>query len=190
VEVLTVKFKIQIDGAEYEVEAGAGGNVDLAGETFETKVGRPSTDRRTVQVGDKGYEVRVVENGTDSGVFILEIAGERVPVTVSEVARSAPVAVAAAAGGDAGGDTPGAGGQGPAGTTVDVKHGVWAPVPGKIVNVMVKVGDKVEEGAPVVILEAMKMENELHSPVKGTVSAVPAKKGDQAEKGQLLVAFE
>lgn len=181
-----MRFKIQIDGADHEVEADAGGKVNLAGESFETKLGRPSTDRRTVQVGDKSYEVRVVENCADGGIFILEIAGERVPITVSEVVKSAPVAATPATGDD----TSGAGGQGPAGTPLYVKHGVWAPVPGKIVNVLVKVGDKVEEGTPVVVLEAMKMENELHSPVKGTVTAVPAKKGDQAEKGQLLVAFE
>ena len=63
-------------------------------------------------------------------------------------------------------------------------------MPGKIVSVMVKAGDKVEEGTAVVVLEAMKMENELHSPVKGTVTSVMVKKGDTAEKGQLLVAFE
>ncbi len=71
-----------------------------------------------------------------------------------------------------------------------MKEGIWAPVPGKIVDVFVKIGDTVEEGASVLILEAMKMENELHSPKRGVVTAVLVKKGDQAEKGQLLVAFE
>jgi len=95
------------------------------------------------------------------------------------------VAQGAGAGGAAGAAETAAGGL-----PAEVKEGVWAPVPGKIVNVMVKPGDKVEEGAPVVVLEAMKMENELHAPKKGTVAAVLVKKGDQAEKGQLLVAFE
>jgi biotin carboxyl carrier protein len=181
-----MKFKIQIDGAEHEVEAAAAGAVSLAGETFEAKVTKPSADRRMVQVGDKTYEVRVIDNCADSGIFVLEIAGERVPVTVSDVVKSAPVAAAPTVGA---GGADATGGQGLA-VPAEVKHGVWAPVPGKIVSVMVKAGDKVEEGVPVVVLEAMKMENELHSPVKGIVTAVMVKKGDQAEKGQLLIAFE
>ncbi len=174
-----MKFKIQIDVAEHEVEATAAGSVSVGGEAFEAKMTKPSADRRNVQVGDKTYEIRVVENCADTGIFVLEIAGERVPITVSDVAKSAPVATAAVLGVPAAEPAP-----------AEVKHGVWAPVPGKIVNVMVKAGDKVEEGAPVAVLEAMKMENELHSPVKGTVTAVMIKKGDQAEKGQLLIAFE
>lgn len=180
-----MKFKIQVDGAEHEIEATAGGTVTIGGETFETRVGRPSDDRRMVQVGDKSFEIRVVDNCADTGILVLEIAGERIPLTVSDVERSAaPVS----AGGHApssteGGDTDG-------GAPADVKEGVWAPVPGKIVNVLVKVGDVVEEGTPIVVLEAMKMENELHAPKNGIVTAVLVKKGDQAEKGQLLVAFE
>ena len=180
-----MRFKIQVDGAECEVEAAPSGEVTFGGETFEAKVTKPSADRRMVQLGGKSYEIRVVETCAETGIYVLEIAGERVPVTASDVTKSAPErAVARAVGAAA------AGAAAAAAPPADVKHGVWAPVPGKIVNVMVKVGDKVEEGSPVVVLEAMKMENELHSPVKGTVTAVTVKKGDQAEKGQLLVAFE
>ena len=63
-------------------------------------------------------------------------------------------------------------------------------MPGKIVDVFVKLGDNVEEGAPLVVLEAMKMENELRAPKKGTVTVVAVKKGDTAERGQLLVGIE
>ena len=67
---------------------------------------------------------------------------------------------------------------------------LFAPVPGKIVDVFVKVGDAIEEGAPLVVLEAMKMENELRAPKKGKVSAVLVQKGDTAQRGQLLVAID
>lgn len=194
-----MKFKIQIDGAEHEIEAtssdAAGGiSVKLGEQTFDVKVGSPASDRRVVQLGDKSYEVRVAENCADTGIFVLEIAGERVPVTVSDVVHATRAATAPGGAATALGTAPGTvptGAEGaPAAAPLEVKHGVWAPVPGKIVNVMVAVGDKVEEGTPVVVLEAMKMENELHSPVKGTVTAVLVKKGDSADKGQLLVAFE
>lgn len=187
-----MKFKIHIDGAEHEVEADATGMVRLGGETFEAKVTRPSDERRTVQMGEKSYEIRVVENCADTGILILEIAGERIPVTVTDVAKA--TAVAGGAGTSAaGGATTGArsgGVDNPPAALADVNEGIWAPMPGKIVDVLVKIGDAVDEGAAVVILEAMKMENELHASKKGTVAAVLVKKGDQAEKGQLLVAFE
>ena len=72
----------------------------------------------------------------------------------------------------------------------DYKDGIFAPVPGKIVDIKVKVGDTVKEGDLVLILEAMKMENELHASKQATVAAVLVNKGDQTTKGQLLVAFE
>ncbi len=71
-----------------------------------------------------------------------------------------------------------------------MKEGIWAPMPGKIVDVLIEVGDTVEAGDVVLILEAMKMENELRAPKKGTVTSVLVKKGDSAERGQLLVALE
>ena len=58
---------------------------------------RPSDDRRLVQLGDKSYEVRVVENCAETGIIVLEVAGERIPVTVTEVTQTAGRAASAAA---------------------------------------------------------------------------------------------
>ncbi len=65
-----------------------------------------------------------------------------------------------------------------------------APMPGKITAVFVKAGDKVERGAPLVVLEAMKMEHTIAAPAKGVVSEVRFKAGDQVEDGEPLVVFE
>jgi biotin carboxyl carrier protein len=193
-----VKFKLQVDGKEYLIEAAADGGVTIDGETFESKTGTTTGDRRMVQVGEKNYEIRVVESTEEVGCFTLEVAGERVPLTVSDLVRETPhVAGAPAmarvveAGAPAEGDSGTAqatsqGGPAPA----DTRDGLFAPVPGKIVDVFVKAGDNVEEGAPLVVLEAMKMENELRAPKKGTVTMVLVKKGDTADRGQLLVAIE
>jgi len=67
---------------------------------------------------------------------------------------------------------------------------VLAIMPGKIVRVMVKPGQQVKEGDPVCVLEAMKMENELHARQSGTVRAVHVKPGDDVEKDQVLVEIE
>ena len=182
-----MKFKLQVDGKEYIVTAAADGTIAIDGQTFDTKTGATNPDRRMIQVGEKNYEVRVVESTQDVGCFTLEIAGERVPLTVSDLVReegpagasvSSAAAVSAAVQAASAADA------------ADAADGLFAPVPGKIVNVFVKVGDAVEEGAPLVVLEAMKMENELRAPKKGKVTVVAVQKGDTAQSGQLLVGIE
>ena len=67
---------------------------------------------------------------------------------------------------------------------------VRAPMPGLVVKIHVKVGDRVEAGQAVVVMEAMKMENELRSPGSGTVRAIHAQLGVAVEKGMALVEFD
>lgn len=64
---------------------------------------------------------------------------------------------------------------------------VTAPMPGLIVDVICKVGDKVKAGQPVVILEAMKMQNPLPSPIDGEVKSIHVKSGDSVAVQQVLV---
>ena len=65
-----------------------------------------------------------------------------------------------------------------------------APMPGLVVRVEVVVGDQVDAGQSVVVMEAMKMENELRSPTAGLVTSVRAVAGAAVEKGAILVEFE
>ncbi|HSR14835.1 MAG TPA: biotin/lipoyl-containing protein [Gemmatimonadales bacterium] len=67
---------------------------------------------------------------------------------------------------------------------------IRAPMPGLVVQVLAQVGATVTPGAGLVILEAMKMENELKAPVAGTVLRVAAAPGQSVEKGQVLVELE
>ena len=67
---------------------------------------------------------------------------------------------------------------------------VRAPMPGLIVRVSVNVGDTVEAGQGVVVMEAMKMENELRATAAGRVKSVEVVPGATVEKGALLVALE
>ncbi len=64
---------------------------------------------------------------------------------------------------------------------------VVAPMPGQIVRVLVAVGDAVEAGAPLIVLEAMKMETTLRSEIAGTVAAVPVEAGATVDAGAVLV---
>ncbi len=67
---------------------------------------------------------------------------------------------------------------------------IIAPMPGLIVRVNVSVGDRVEAGQGLVVMEAMKMENELRAIAAGVVKSVEVSPGTAVEKGTLLVALE
>ncbi|ASL25019.1 sodium-extruding oxaloacetate decarboxylase subunit alpha [Azotobacter chroococcum] len=67
---------------------------------------------------------------------------------------------------------------------------VSTSMPGNIVDVLVKEGDKVKAGQPILITEAMKMETEVQAPIGGTVKAIHIAKGDRVNPGELLVEIE
>ena len=68
--------------------------------------------------------------------------------------------------------------------------GVAAPMPGIVIEYTVKEGDSVEEGDVLLILEAMKMQNEIKAPVGGTVSKITKKPGERVDKGEALIEIE
>jgi biotin carboxyl carrier protein len=65
-----------------------------------------------------------------------------------------------------------------------------APMPGRIVRVLVKQGDEVEAGAGVVVMEAMKMQNEIKSPKKGTIQKIMVSEGAAVNSGDVLAIVE
>ncbi len=67
---------------------------------------------------------------------------------------------------------------------------VSAPMPGKVIRVLVEEGDTVEAGAGLVVVEAMKMQNELKAPKAGTIVSLKAEPGATVAMGDMLVAIE
>lgn len=72
----------------------------------------------------------------------------------------------------------------------DGELAVKAPIPGLVVKVLTDVEEEVEEGQPLIILEAMKMENELRSPKAGIVKKVDAVAGQRVEQNAILIVLE
>jgi len=70
------------------------------------------------------------------------------------------------------------------------KGAISSPMPGKIVKIMISEGEEVEENQSLVIVEAMKMENELRAPFRGWVKRVHASEEDQVDAGQTIVELE
>jgi biotin carboxyl carrier protein len=67
---------------------------------------------------------------------------------------------------------------------------VSVPMPGKVIAVLVSEGDSIEKGQGLVIVEAMKMENEVRSPIAGEVKEIKVKPGDAIEGGAVLLIVE
>jgi biotin carboxyl carrier protein len=64
-----------------------------------------------------------------------------------------------------------------------------APMPGLVINIAVEIGQTVQKGDALLILEAMKMENVIKSPTDGIIKSITVKKGDAVEKNQVLLNF-
>ncbi|MDR1135880.1 MAG: biotin/lipoyl-binding protein [Clostridiales Family XIII bacterium] len=67
---------------------------------------------------------------------------------------------------------------------------VDSPMPGKIISVSVTPGQTIEDGEPLLILEAMKMENEIYSPTDGVIESVRVSKGDSVNSGDILITIK
>lgn len=70
---------------------------------------------------------------------------------------------------------------------VEGRQQIVAPMPGKIVRILVKPGDPVELGQGLIVVEAMKMQNEIRSPKSGAVEKIVAKEGDAVNAGDVLL---
>ncbi len=86
---------------------------------------------------------------------------------------------------EAGASGTGASGTGGSGET----HRVEAPMPGLVLRMEKQAGDQVQEGELIMVMEAMKMETEIHAPADGTIKEIAVKQGDQIKSGELLAVI-
>jgi len=126
-------------------------------------------------IGGKSYEVfaRCLSQSDEKAGRTYEVllAGQRFEVTVEDE-RTKMLAGLARAG---------------------VSSGVakiQAPMPGLVVNILLEPGASVEKGQTVIVLEAMKMENDLVSPIAGTIKEIKVSKGQTVDQGAILVVVE
>lgn len=123
--------------------------------------------------------------------FTITVDGKQYNVSVEEgTAGSMPVAAPAPAAAPAAAPAPAAPAAAPApATPAGEGKPVNAPMPGTILDIKANVGDVVKAGQPIIILEAMKMENDIVAPVDGTVTSISVKKGDSVDSNQQIATI-
>ncbi len=154
--------RLELDGEEHELW------VAREGDTVKIEVDGETIEVRlreghVVSIGEENYHIEVEESD-------VCIAGVAVPFHVHEFTP-----------GGAPGDHKAGGARG---------GRVKPPMPGKIVSIAINEGDEVQQGQVLLILEAMKMQNEIVAPGSGTVKKVHVKQGQNVEARDILVEIE
>jgi glutaconyl-CoA/methylmalonyl-CoA decarboxylase subunit gamma len=147
--------------------------LDINGKHFSIAVHEFSSKRAELEVDGTRYTVNVADVITEGEDFA--------PIRPLSLAKPVPTSAPTA-------PPPGRGtGLGPAATPG--AGSVTAPIPGQILAVLVKEGEVVKEGQPLVKLEAMKMENVIIAPAAGTVATISVNTGDAVTQGQELLVI-
>lgn len=163
------KYQYTVKGVDYEVEIqdieGNIANVTVNGIPFEVEMKQP------VKPGKQKFRIENEVRSDKGGASSADSAKTSPNSTATTAANTEPTAskkASASAGGKP----------------------VVAPLPGTINDIKVKVGDKVSAGDTVVILEAMKMQNNIEAETSGTIASINVNKGDAVMEGDTLVTIK
>jgi biotin carboxyl carrier protein len=162
-------YEINIDGKDYRLElTRSDGRWDcrLDGREVPVDAVLARRDVLSVLIGGKAYEIKRERTATDMHLWVGSV---RYAVRVRD-----PRSLRSRQGADDG--------QGP--------RKLVAPMPGKVVRVLVREEAEVEAGQGIVVVEAMKMQNEIKSPKKGVVRKLTASEGANVNSGDVLAIVE
>ena len=168
---MPMKYVATLDGADHQLEVE-----ELAAHALRLKIGEREFEVDVHRVGHSSYSILLDHRSFDFEIqregeeLLLASRGGAARVTLVDAARRLrhPGARPAAAG----------------------KALLKAMMPGRVVNVLVNVGDEVAAHQGLLVVEAMKMENELKAPKAGKVVELKVKAGQTVEKGELLLVVE
>ena len=167
-----MKYIVELNGERKRVALDPGGvSYEGAGAVHAELVDIEASPVRIVRIGSEVHRV-VVQRRPGRGKYSLWVDGYRFDVEALDE-RTRQIRDVSAASAAPTGPAP-----------------VVAPMPGLVVRVRVAVGDRVEAGQGVVVMEAMKMENELRATAAGVVKSIEVEAGTAVEKGTLLVSLE
>jgi biotin carboxyl carrier protein len=165
------KYLATLDGAEHQLEveelAAHALRLKIGERQFEADVHRVGKSSYSILIDNRSFDFEIVRDGDE---LVVTSRGGATRVTLADASRrsSHPGARPAAAG----------------------KAMLKAMMPGRVINVLVELGDEVAAQQGLLVVEAMKMENELKAPKAGKVVELKVKPGQTVEKGELLLVVE
>lgn len=166
-----MRLIVNIDGDECEVSLrNEDGKLfaDVSGREYELSAAEPEPGVRHFKLGDSVHEFTVLESG--EGKYSVTTSGDEFSVRVADPRKLGAAAVSAA--------------------EADGVAEIRTQMPGKVVRVLVAEGDEVASGDGIIVVEAMKMQNEMRSPKEGQVRRLACAEGDTVNAGDLLAEIE
>jgi acetyl/propionyl-CoA carboxylase alpha subunit len=168
------RYHVTVDGSDYDI------TLEYRSEYFvvtvngkERKVLRyPLSDTRSLLLVDNHSVEADVRSGGGNGERVVFMGGMEIPANIEDYQLAQMRKAAGVRAGHA------------------LEASLKAPMPGLVLDIRVKPGQKVSKGEPLVIIEAMKMENIIKARGQATVKSVIASVGCSVEKGDLLLEFE
>jgi len=168
-----MKLKAQLEDQEHDlviVFAGQRVTVEIDGRSYNVEVHEPEDGSYLLLADTRVYECRVNASAGSRETFAVNVGRHSYEVTVIDPRRLRDIQ-----------------------SSGRHQHGVAeivASMPGKVVRVLVKIGAKVEAGTGIVVVEAMKMQNELKSPRAGVVVKLGVSPGATVNAGDVLAVVE
>lgn len=164
-------YKAAINGKNFEITAGEQDHLIVNGQPIQWDIATIREGYFHILYNNKSYRAEVVSVDRQTKTCTLKINNKIQTVTLSDKFDLLLEKLGMNAAGS--------------GKINSIK----APMPGLIIDLKVKEGDEVKANDPLLILEAMKMENILKSPGEGIVKSIKVKKGESVEKNQILIEF-
>ena len=155
-------YKVNIGDNNYKLSIDDIQNLDLV----------DSNGSIHILEGSASHEAKLISFDLDTKNFVISVGGKEIEATIKDEYDLLVDELGFTA------------------EAVSVIKDINAPMPGLVLDILVNVGDIVEKGTQLIILEAMKMENVLKSQADGVIKEIKINKGDAVEKGQLLIVLE
>ncbi|HQO09584.1 MAG TPA: biotin/lipoyl-binding protein [Clostridiales bacterium] len=142
--------------------------LDISGKEYTVGIEEFNAHKAVISVDGRKYNVGLKDLGEELKIETVQKSG----VSAAAAAPSQSQSVQVSSGSGSG------------------SHEVLAPLPGLILNVLVKTGDTVKSGQKIMIMEAMKMENDINATRDGKIKMINVKNGDNISEGDILAVIE
>lgn len=163
--------KITIDNDTLEIIRSEKGDLSIEGEKLNYDLIKINKTQYHLLLNDVSYRIDLMESNPLTGALTLKVNGRtlegKLAYKIEQLLQSMGMQ-----------------------TGKKVQKDIKAPMPGLVLDILVKEGDEVKEGDDLVILEAMKMENALKAPQDGTIGSVEVNVQDKVDKNQLLLSYK